>query len=50
MKCLLTGNSFGALTYRPVAWSSDSIPVCPHCGASPYDANYGENHRDENAK
>lgn len=47
MKCLLSGKTFDDYSYVPVAWSGDRLPVCPHCGASPYDANYGENHSNE---
>ena len=45
MKCQLTGKEFSDYAYVPVIWSGDSLPVCPHCRASPYDANYSDNHK-----
>lgn len=40
MRCLTTDRVFNDYTYQSVIWSGDKLPVCPHCGVTPYDAEF----------
>ena len=36
MLCKQHGKEFTEYEYAPVVWSSDRLPVCPHCSQTPY--------------
>lgn len=44
MFCKVKEKHFAEYSYVPVLWSSDRLPACPHCGRSPYEANFEEFH------
>ena len=44
MQCMVTRKVFSEYRYEKVCWSGDSLPVCPKCGASPYDKDFETNH------
>jgi uncharacterized protein (DUF2225 family) len=46
MLCTKTGLTFSNYHYVKVSWSSDKLPICPHCYQSPYDVDFDLIHKE----
>lgn len=44
MFCKLKKRNFDDYIYASCLWSGDGLPVCPHCGQSPYEFSFKEFH------
>lgn len=42
--CKVENLTFSEYVEMRVAWSGDTLPVCPHCHVSLYDVNFNELH------
>lgn len=47
MFCKLKKREFDDYSYVSCVWSGDNLPVCPHCGQSPYEKSFDEFHENK---